>query len=300
MRISCNRMLDDEGLQYMVEACKKLELKHLEQYKLYCEHNSRQFTYGQNSSRYDVLIHLNSNNGGSIEDKRSSADCDLYKNVEKLIRTIVTDYNIDLMSSNLEQLKERFNYKNALDTGITRPIVTSFTSSNVKVTANSPSINDKSTSKPEKSKKEKLTGLSGLARILKMNEDSDEEENDNNDSKDDETKNMSRVDEIIYKLQKMNITSSVLQSMNAPKSVSQSKIQGANEIQPINDPTLVSGIDTSMNNNMIPGMNQNNFMPPFPQLQLDPSMMSTGMNTGMVQNNIPVMPNSLYTLPAQI
>jgi hypothetical protein len=71
--------------------------------------------------------------------------------------------------------------------------------------------------------KPSVSGLSGLARILKLNEDSDEEEEETNDEASKETKNMSRVEEIIHTLGKMDISHNILQSVSAPKSNSLGK-----------------------------------------------------------------------------
>ena len=218
LSISSHEMRQPDGLRHIVAACQKLEVKHLEQHKFYCEHNGRRFTYGQNNSKYDVLIHLDNNNGGYLEDKRCSADCDLYLVVEKLVKTIVTEYNIDKMSLNLEQLKDRFNYKNAVSEGITRPVIGV---SEVKQEVVQTTVVQEKQTKPKP--KPTVSGLSGLARILKLNEDSDEEEEEANDEASKETKNMSRVEEIIHTLGKMDISHNILQSVSAPKSNSLGK-----------------------------------------------------------------------------
>jgi len=107
LNLSSQKMREEDGIQEIDRACKKLELKHLEYYKSFCEFNGKHFSYGQNSSRYDVVVHLSQNNGGYIEDKRFSGDCDLYSVTTQIVKTIELDYNIDSMSANLEHLKEK-------------------------------------------------------------------------------------------------------------------------------------------------------------------------------------------------
>ena len=223
LSISSHEMRQPDGLRHIVAACQKLEVKHLEQHKFYCEHNGRRFTYGQNNSKYDVLIHLDNNNGGYFEDKRCSADCDLYLVVEKLVKTIITEYNIDKMSLTLEQLKDRFNYKNAVSQGITRPVIGVSEVKHEVVQTNVVEKKPVEQKKTQPTPKPSVSGLSGLARILKLNEDSDEEEEERNDEVSKETKNMSRVEEIIHTLGKMDISHNILQSVGAPKSNSLGK-----------------------------------------------------------------------------
>jgi glutamine synthetase len=269
--ISSDEMREEDGIQHIVNACKKLEIKHLEQHKFLCPYNGRQFSYGQNSSRYDAIIHLTGDNGGYLEDKRASADCDLYKVAEKLIRTIVTDYDIDTMSANLETLKERFNYTNALNTGINRP-VSVLKPTTVEVKSKTKEV-VKSTKKSEG--KQNGSGLSELAKILRLNNDSDDEENEENEEN--KTKNMTRVEEIVYNLKNMNISHSILQASSVPKSK--------------NDPPPIEMI------------NQPPIMTEHPNM--NPSMMGMPLGAEALPHSeiIPsqhVMPNSLYTLPSQI
>ena len=303
LRLTSDKMRQENCILEIDRACKKLELKHLEQYKTLCLYNGKHFSYGQNSSRYDVVIHLDTDNSGYLEDKRASGDCDIYVVAEKIIRTIEADYNIDTMSSNLEQLKQRFNYKNALNTGITRPIISLRPKQEPLKTTIEVAVS--STSK-EKPKKEKAKGLTGLARILKLNEDLEDEEESNNDSEQNrETKNMSRVEEIIHTLKGMSISHNILQSSSAPKSAASAIKSDA----PSNIPDM-SHMSVPMNPNQ--GLNM---------LQSQPNMgMSMGMPMPMEPNHImpsqfpemqspqqfqpitntPIMPNSLYTLPSQI
>ncbi|MDA0849390.1 MAG: hypothetical protein O2827_06530 [Verrucomicrobia bacterium] len=218
LKLTSDKMRQENGILDIDRACKKLELKHLEQHKSLCQYNGKHFSYGQNSSRYDVVIHLDTDNSGYLEDKRASGDCDIYVIAEKIIRTIETDYSIDTMSSNLEQLKERFNYKNALNTGITRPII-SFGQPEAPLESNKKTTASTTSTSKETPKKEKAKGLSGLARILKLNEDSEDEEESNKQPVGIEvTRNMSRVEEIIHTLKGMSISHNVLQSSSAPKS----------------------------------------------------------------------------------
>ena len=303
LKLSSDKMREENGILEIDRACKKLELKHLEQHKQLCEYNGKHFSYGQNSSRYDAVVYLDSNNSGYLEDKRASGDCDIYMIAEKLIRTIETDYSIDTMSNNLESLKERFNYKNALKTGIIRPVITvkSETATETNKVASLAATSQKSPAPQKKKEKAKASGLSGLARILKLDENSDEEEQEeNNENK--ETKNMSRVEEIIHTIKNMNISHNILQSSSAPKSAA-SAIKLS---QPLGGglPDM-SHIAVPMDPNPGLGMLQSqqhmamNTLPmhgqqPFNSLQAQPA------NMGGSIINTPVMPNSLYTLPSQI
>lgn len=300
LKMTSDKMRQENGILDIDRACKKLELKHLEQHKSLCQYNGKHFSYGQNSSRYDVVIHLDTDNSGYLEDKRASGDCDIYVIAEKIIRTIETDYSIDTMSSNLEQLKERFNYKNALNTGITRPVI-SFgqpqapLESNKKTAASTTSATT-STSK-ETPKKEKAKGLSGLARILKLNEDSEDEEESNKETEQNgETKNMSRVEEIIHTLKGMSISHNILQSSSAPKSAASALKHDA----PSNIPDM-NHMAVPMDPNQGLGMlqSQQAMMPSqFPEFPT-PTQQFTPNNSTPIMS-APVMPNSLYTLPSQI
>lgn len=278
LNLSSLKMRDEDGIQEIDRACKKLELKHLEQFKSFCEYNGKHFAYGQNSSRYDVVIHLSQNNGGYIEDKRFSGDCDIYSITTQIVKTIELDYNIDSMSANLEQLKERFNYKNALNSPIIRPVIS------VNPVENKETISSKTKSDITvgNKKKEKAVGLTGLAKILKLNEDSDEEVEQ--EEKEGETKNMSRVEEIIHNMKKMNISHNILQSASAPKTVKPTLSSAPQEI---------ASVDPHQGLTMLPSQ---------PQMQ-QPQMQQPNMqqfNAPPSNMGVPVMPNSLYTLPSQI
>ena len=295
LKLSSDKMREENGILEIDRACRKLELKHLEQHKFFCQYNGKHYSYGQNSSRYDTVIHLDDNNGGYLEDKRASGDCDIYIIAEKIIRTIETDYSIDTMSSNLEQLKERFNYKNALNTGISRPVITvSQQASRPSSTTPAASSETASATPPVPSKKkEKASGLTGLARILKMNEDSDDEEEENNNSNEKgETKNMSRVEEIIHTLKGMNISHNILQSASAPKNAS----SGLKHEPPTSAPDMSHmpvPMDPNQGLGMLQSQQQNLGM-------MNPNQMMSSQMPFQPQMNTQVMPNSLYTLPSQI
>jgi len=135
-------------------------------------------------------------------------------------------------------------------------------------------------------KKEKPVGLTGLAKILKLNEDSDEEVEE---EKEGETKNMSRVEEIIHTMKKMNISHNILQSVSAPKSVNHNQNSLPQEITPI---------DPHMGLTMLPSQPQIN-QPNMSQPQMQQPNMQQ-FNAPPSNMGVPVMPNSLYTLPSQI
>ena len=298
LKMTSNKMRQENGIVDIDRACKKLELKHLEQHKTLCQYNGKHFSYGQNSSRYDVVIHLDTDNSGYLEDKRASGDCDIYVISEKIIRTIETDYSIDTMSSNLEQLKERFNYKNALNTGITRPII-SFGQPDLPLESNKKTGSSTNTSiRQEIPKKEKAKGLTGLARILKLNEDSeDEEECSNKDSEQNgETKNMTRVEEIIHTLKGMSISHNILQSSSAPKSASSAlKHHSPSNIPDMNH--MAVAMDPNQGLGMLPS--QQAMTPPqLPAFHGQTQQFTSNNSTPLVSGA--VMPNSLYTLPSQI
>lgn len=297
--ISTNRMRDEDGIQSIVEACKKLELKHLELHKQLCIYNSKKFTYGQNSSNNTVKICLGENKGGYLLDTRASSNCNPYDVVEKLLRIITTDYNISSMNHDLETLKERFNYTSSVRFSVKRPTISlnlrpesvvSTAASSVTTETSTPTPTptqrsikrDESEPKKKREKTKPATGLLGLANILKLNEDSDDDDNEFN-KKDDETKDMTRVEEIIHSLGKMNITNEAIQSTTAPKAKSTAPAASNTMAQepsiPINSFEPFSGPTAPMQNQYIP--------------QSQPMV-------APIMSGPSVPQNSLYTLPSQI
>lgn len=272
----------EKGLEEIVKTCEKLKLKHLQHFNTLFKYNSKKFTYKQNDNNASILVILGKENGGMIKDTRCSADCNPYYVMETLITTIITDFNISSMVNDLEVLKERFNYHSVIDFDSNNPRIlkSNITSNNV---SNGNSNRTKKIVK-EKPKKE-TSGLGALARILKINEDSDDEENLNNNNNDAESEvitEKNRVENIIKTLKEMNISHNVLQSSNAPKSMSKNL-----EHQIAEEPSI------NMNE---PQFNVgNNFNNPPPQ-QIMPPIINENQH---ILGQAPP-PNSLYTLPSQI
>ena len=222
--ISMPNMRDPEhGLQYIVEACEKLKLKHLEHYKMLSKNNGKQFTYSQNNINSSVQVILGEKQNGMIKENRCGADCDPYHVLSVLLKTITSSYNIDTMSHDLDSLKERFNYHGVVLFDTEKPKIQHKIKSAKNLLEKSEEIlSEKSQNKTSDKPPEKKTGLSGLASILRLNEDSDDENSENkNDSKEENEKN--RVDSIIKSLKKMNLSHNILNSVTAPKSVKSSK-----------------------------------------------------------------------------
>ena len=241
--ISTSKMREENSLQEIVNACEKLQLKHLEQHKQFCKFNSRKFKYGQNNLQYDVNIVLHNNNSGYIEDRRCAGDCNAYEVLSKIVGTIVNEYNIQTMTFELSELQDKFNYRSAVNFNVNKPAIYKRDSlfayhhpiieeeepqeeELVKKEEAEPKEEVPEKTEKQKKKEEKLAGLSGLARILKMNDDSDDEDDNtggsrkaNKDDNDDGDEG-NRVKNIINALKLMNISHNILQSSHAPKSKS--------------------------------------------------------------------------------
>ena len=317
--ISTPKMREENSLEEIVAACEKLQLKHLEQHKMLCKHNSRKFTYGQNNSQYDVNIVLNNDNSGYIQDKRCAGDCNPYHVLSKIIGTIIVEYSIQTMTHDLNELQDKFNYISSINFNTNKPVIHNnkqrrplIAFEQTQPEAEKPSEEDlkkleeeKKAEEKRKKKEEKLAGLSGLARILKMNDDSDEEDDetptvmtkkkksgDDNNTED----SGSRVDNIINALKSMNISHNVLQSNKAPKSKSTLKEEHHEPMPPpMSQPmpsmqTQQPSMDIPMVNGMVQP-SQNNMMPMQQQIPLGAPNHQLGQ---------PPPPNSLYTLPSQI
>ena len=302
--LSTPKMREENSLEEIVKACEKLQLKHLEQHKLFCKFNTRKFTYGQNNSQYDVNIVLYDDKSGYIQDKRCAGDCNPYNVLAKIVGTIVVEYSIQTMTHDLNELQDKFNYRTSINFNTNKPVI--YNKDRRPLFSKEPEpekLSEEEIKKQEqekiaeekrKKKEEKLAGLSGLARILKMNDDSDDDDDvvtskktkssKNNDDED----NGNRVDNIINALKSMNISHNVLQSVNAPKS--KSTIKEPPGVPPPSNGNSQQPMDMGM------GQNQNNMMMPAPM------PMQNQVPFGGPQHKLgqPPPPNSLYTLPSQI
>lgn len=302
--LSTPKMREENSLEEIVKACEKLQLKHLEQHKIFCKFNTRKFTYGQNNSQYDVNIVLHENNSGYIQDKRCAGDCNPYIVLSKIVRSIVIEYSIQTMTYDLSELQDKFNYRSSINFNTNKPVI--YNSNRTPLFAFEQNIkqekpieySEEELRKQEQEKKEdekrkkkeaKLAGLSGLARILKMNDDSDDDDDVSSkkaksSNKDNDQDSGNRVDNIINALKSMNISHNVLQSSHAPKSKTSVK-------EPVNiqSPPQVNQ-DHTMDMNLVP-QTQNNMMPMQQQIPYGSPQHPIGQAPP---------PNSLYTLPSQI
>ena len=307
--LSTPKMRGENSLEEIVKACEKLQLKHLEQHKLFCKLNTRKFTYGQNNSQYDVNIVLHENNNGYIQDKRCAGDCNPYVVLSKIVSAILIEYSIQTMTHDLSELQEKFNYKSSINFNTNKPVIYNshrrpLFNAEQPQSVEPEKISEEEIKKQEeekraeekrKKKEEKLAGLSGLARILKMNDDSDDDDDENTRSKKTksskkdghEEESGNRVDNIINAIKSMNISHNVLQSSHAPKS--KTSIKESAPIQPV----MQSNPQQQPDMSIIPH-NQNNMMMPVSIQQ--PVPFGGGQHT----LGQPPPPNSLYTLPSQI
>lgn len=284
--ISNEKMRQPNSLNEIVNACEKLQSKHLEQHKQLCSYNTRKFSYGQNNLKYDVLIVLMNDNSGYIQDRRSSGDCNIYQVLTKIIGTIVVEYNIQTMTYELSELQEKFNYRSTINFSTTKPVIYSnkrSISQNsepvVEPTQSTKELQKDEAEKKKKKKKEKLTGLTGLARILKMNDDSDNDSDSNETN--DENEEKSRVDTIIDTLKQLNLSHNILTSSNAPKTVV------------TKDSVITNNENVIQNNNML--LNPIN--------EIGENTMQNFQPSYNMQHNVIGQPppiNSLYTLPSQV
>tara|TARA_B110001469_G_C9646011_1_gene326515 strand:+ start:1280 stop:2656 length:1377 start_codon:yes stop_codon:yes gene_type:complete len=206
LSISTAEMRDTaNGLREIVDTCEKIKLKHLQQYLVLSQNNSRKFTYSQKKDEQCIQVVMVKDNSGFIRDRRAASDCNPYKVLEMLISTITNSYNINMMNQDLETLKDRFNYSCIIGASKLNTISVPL--------------------KPGKKRKKTSNnnGLSGLSAILNLSNNTDESSYDQEDVKVSQKKtsssknnNMSRVDTIIDNLNTMGITHNILNSQYVP------------------------------------------------------------------------------------
>jgi glutamine synthetase len=163
--ISTEEMRDTEnGLREIVDICEKIKLKHLNQYSVLSQNNSKKFTYSQRNDEQCIQVVMQEENSGFIRDKRCASDCDPYKVLELLISTMTNSYNINMMNHDLESLKERFNYSCIIGTSKLNTLPAPLKQTRT--------INKKTKTKSKSKTKGK--GFTGLSDILNLSNNTDE------------------------------------------------------------------------------------------------------------------------------